>query len=168
MHSMHERLSSLHSEMPMSTTTQREPTERTHDPTSSSVADCWEIPSTMSANPAENRTNDAAVSVCSLMDEGRLSAHTASATSVTTPTKDEASRASDRIPTYCGYSTAFVSQVPNSSAASATRQRTQVASMVCRASSTRFPFRCFRGPRASLPHFTPLRQGKTIVLVPRG
>lgn len=56
------------------------------------------MPNTMSANPAEYSTNDPAVRVVSLMDEGFLSAHTASTTSVITPTSDDASRASDMTP----------------------------------------------------------------------
>ena len=155
MHSMHERLSSLHSEMPMSTTTQRDPTERTHAPASSRGADCCAMPSTMSANPAEYSTNEPAVRVVSLMDEGFLSAHTASATSVTTPTSDDASRASDMTPMYCGYSAALVSHVPNSSAINATRQRTHVALMVFRTSIIRLPRPSPASPmQASLPHFT--------------
>ena len=86
----------------MSTTTQRDPAERTHAPANSKGADCRAMPSTMSANPAEYSTNDPAVSALSLMDEGFLSAHTASTTRVTTPTNEAASRAPGKMPMYCG------------------------------------------------------------------
>ena len=102
MHSMHGRLPSLHSDMPMSTTTQRDPTERTHAPTNSKAADCCTMPSTMSAKPAENSTKDAAVIERSSREAGLRSAHTANATSVATPTSDDASRAAGSTSMYCG------------------------------------------------------------------